>query len=78
MGKKHSAVADMGATSSVGMLNDPFEETNEPSHKIFTMPVGNTARATNKAKLILDLREEAREVHKLPDLKHTHSSQYQR
>ena len=41
-----SAISDTGATSTAGKPNDPFEETDQPSTKVFTLPTGGTAAAS--------------------------------
>ena len=64
---KSTAVFDSGATSNCG---DDFQATDVPSNKIFHLPNGQTAAASNIAKLKLNLREPARTVDIVPDLKH--------
>ena len=65
-----TAVFDSGATSHCGRIGDEFTPTNEASTKIFHLPNGQTTAATNKAKLKLDVREPARTVDMVPELKH--------
>ena len=52
------------------MVGDDFILTEEKSHKIFNMPTGTTAPASFKAKLHHSVREPARTVDMVPDLKH--------
>ena len=40
-----SMVADSGATSSCGRVNDPFNQTGLPSTKLFHTPLGQMAQA---------------------------------
>ena len=68
-GEMRSAVMDSGATSSCGLTDDPFLQTNEPSGKIFYQPDGTKVPASNKAKLMHEVREPARTVDMVPDLK---------
>ena len=65
-----TAVFDTGATSSCGRTGDTFIPTNEPSGKVLHMPTGETADADKKAKLHHKVREPARTVDMVPDLKH--------
>ena len=65
-----SAVYDSGATSHCGRVGDDFEPTDEISHKIFHLPNGATTKASTRAKLHLQLREPARTVDMVPELKH--------
>ena len=65
-----SAVYDSGATSNCGRIGDDFEPTNKKSNKVFHMPNGDTAAASAQAKLKLNIREPARTVDMVPDLKH--------
>ena len=64
------AVFDSGATSNCGMVGDDFILTEEKSHKIFNMPTGTTEPASVKAKLYHSVRDPARTVDMVPDLKH--------
>ena len=50
-----SGVSDTGATSTAGKENDPFEETNIKSNKIFHLPTGGTTAASKVAKLHLNV-----------------------
>ena len=52
------------------MDGDPFIQTKEPSGKTFSLPTGQTTRARNKAKLYHHVREPARTIDMVPDLKH--------
>ena len=69
-GKIKTAVFDSGATSNCGMVGDKFILTEEKSNKIFHMPTGMTSPASVKAKLFHMLREPARTVDVVPNLKH--------
>ena len=66
-----SACSDTGATSTAGKPNDPFKATNRKSTKVFHLPVGGTATATNISKLLLDVRAPANEVDIVPGLEQT-------
>jgi len=68
---RKSAVYDSGATSHCGRVGDDYEPSDEISHKIFHLPNGNTAKTSTRAKLNLQLREPARTVDMVPDLKHS-------
>jgi len=68
--KTNSAVYDSGHTSSCGRIGDNFEITNKKSTKIFHMPNGATAAASNQAKMKIKLREPAMSVDIVPDLQH--------
>ena len=59
-------IADSGASSTVGQINDPFDETNKKSNKIFQMPTGNLAPASEVKHLKHDVRDPAKEVHIVP------------
>ena len=65
-----TAVFNSGATSNCGRIGNDFQVTDELSNKIFHLPNGQTATASNIAKLKLNLREPARTVGIVPDLKH--------
>ena len=65
-----SAVFDSGATSHCGREEDNFIPTNNPSHKNFHLPTGQTTKASKEAKLHHKLREPARTVDIVPELKH--------
>jgi hypothetical protein len=69
-----SAISDTGATSTAGTLHDPFCTTNEPSNKVFLLPMGGTAQATHLSQLLLDVHAPANQVNIVPNLTHTHSS----
>ena len=64
-----SAVVDSGATSSCGLKSDPFHHTGEPSHKVFYQPDGQTMAASEQVKLKHEVREPARTVDIVPELK---------
>ena len=63
-----SGISDTGATSTAGRPQDPFIQTDIPSTKVFHLPTGGTAHASNKAKLHYNLREPARSVDIVPSL----------
>ena len=63
-----SAVSDTGATSSAGLVGDPFIDTDEVSTKVFHLPTGGKAPASKVVKLEHNLREPARTVDMVPDL----------
>ena len=66
-----SAVIDSGATSSFWREEDPHVKTGVASNKVVMMPTGNTATASEKGLMTMNgLKEEAREIDVLPDLKH--------
>jgi len=67
--KGKSAVFDTAATSSCGMEGDDFIPTDEPSGKVFYMPTGDSTPASTKAKLHHEVREPARTVDMVPELK---------
>ncbi len=69
-GKILSAVVDSGATSNCGMEGDPYEETDQISNKIFHMPMGKQAPASNISKYHHNLREPERTVDMVPGLVH--------
>ncbi len=54
---KITAVFDTGESSGVSKVGDNLEQTNETSGKVFLMPLGNTAEASNVAKLHHNGRE---------------------
>ena len=66
-----SAISDTGATSTAGKGGYPFRLSNHPSDKVFHLPIGGTARASVKAKLMHELREPATEVEIVPGLTNT-------
>jgi hypothetical protein len=68
------AISDTRATSTAGMLHDPFRTTNEPSNKVFLLPTGGTEQATHLSQLLLDVREPADQFDIVPNLTHTHYS----
>jgi len=72
--KGKSAVFDTAATSSCGMEGDDFIPTDEPSGKVFFMPTGDSTSASTKAKLHHEVREPARTVDMVPELKQIHCS----
>ena len=51
-GKMPSIVADSGATSNCGWVNNPFIYTGEPPAKVFKMPLGQVAKASEQATFI--------------------------
>ena len=66
-----SAISDTGATSTAGTTDDPFEETDQISTKVFTLPTGGTAAASKEAKLLIDVRSPANKVDIVPNLEQT-------
>ena len=64
-----SAVYDSGATSKCGRETDNFIPTNDKSEKVFYLPTGHTTKASKKSKLHHLVREPARTVDIVPDLK---------
>jgi hypothetical protein len=66
-----SAVSDTGATSTAGAVGDPFTPTNEKSTKIFSLPTGDTATATEVATLQINVRAPANRVDIVPTLTQT-------
>ena len=58
------------AISSVGKVGDTYIQTTERSNKTFHVPTGTTATATNIAKLVHQVREPARTIDMVPDIKH--------
>ncbi len=44
-----SAVADSGASSNVGTIDNPFPRTGKPSNKVFILPGGQTVASTETA-----------------------------
>ena len=69
-GKSKTTVFDSGATSNCGMVGDNFILMSEKSNKIFLMLTGTTAPASVKAKLHHMVREPARTLDMVPNLKH--------
>ena len=66
-----SACADTGATSSAGTPTDPFKTCGIKSTKVFSMPTGTKAPATEPKELLLDVDVPANEVHIVPNLEQT-------
>jgi len=60
----------VGATSNCGMEGDPYIKTDQISNKIFHMPTGEQAPASNISKYHHELREPARTVDMVPGLVH--------
>ena len=77
-GKVPTAIADAGASSSVGkpmavsncgqyqLASDPFKPTGRKLNKIFQYGGGSIARAKDIKELPFDVRGEAKEVHMVP------------
>ena len=69
-----SAVADSGATSSVGTKRDrkknAFVATGRQLNKAFRMPNGDVEEASDMDKLHHDVRHPAKDVHIVPKIKH--------
>ena len=67
-----SAIADSGATSSVGTKRDKtrntFMATGRQSDKAFCMPNGEVDEATNMDELQHNLRHPAKDVHIVPGI----------
>ncbi len=63
-----SAVADSGTTSSVGTATDPHIATGRTSTKMFHLPNGTHAKATELKQLIHEVRQPARDVHTVPSI----------
>ena len=61
-------VADSGATSNVGTADDPSQRTGKASEKVFILPGGQKAAATEIAEYPFPLRPPAAEVHITPDI----------
>ena len=68
-----SAIADSGATSSIGTKRDKkrnaFVATGQQLDKAFRMPNGEIKEASNIDKLLHDLRHPAKDVHIVPGIK---------
>ena len=69
-GDRNYYVFDTGATSSCGRTGDKFQPTTQKSQKIFHMPTGETTAASTQAKLHHNVREPAKTVDMVPELKH--------
>ena len=69
-GNIRSAVYDSGATSHCGRTCDLFKQTARKSNQVFHIPDGNTMQAIEEAELNQPVREPAKTVHMIPDLKH--------
>ena len=69
-GKIKTSVFDSGATSNCEMVGDDFILTEEKSNKIFHMSTGTTVPTSVKAKLHHSIRDQARKVDMVPNLKH--------
>lgn len=67
-----SAIADSGATSSVGTKRDKkrnaFVETGRQSDKVFRMPNGEVEEASDVDELQHDVRHPAKDVHIVPGI----------
>jgi hypothetical protein len=63
-----SAVADSGATSSVGTATNPHIATGRTSTKMFHLPDGTCTKATKLKQLIHNVRQPARDVHIVPSI----------
>jgi hypothetical protein len=68
-----SAIADSGATSSIGTKRDKkrnvFVATGRQSDKAFCMPNGKVEEASNMDELQHDVRHPAKDVHIVPGIK---------
>ncbi len=69
-----SAIADSGATSSIGTKRDrnrnTFVATGRQLDKAFRMPNGEVEEASNMDKFQHDVRHPAKDVHIMPGIKH--------
>ena len=63
-----SAISNTGATSSVGLVSNPYIPTGIKSTKLFHVPNGSTAPASDVCKLEHKLRDPARTVDIFPGL----------
>ena len=63
------AAFNLGATSNCGLASDPYIEMGTKTKKIFHLPNGDTAPASIQAKLKHAVRELARTVDIIPELK---------
>jgi hypothetical protein len=67
-----SAIADSGATSSVGTKRDKkrnaFVATGRQSDKSFRMPNGDVEEASDMDELLHDVRHPAKDVHIVPGI----------
>ncbi len=68
--KARTGILDTGATSGAGRLEDAelFENTGQPSTKVFMLPDKSKVRATQKMLLKHKIREGARETNIVPGL----------
>ena len=67
-GTIQSAISDTGATSSAGLVGDPYIPTGIKSNKIFRMPNERTAPDSDVCKHEHELRDPARTMDIAPDL----------
>jgi hypothetical protein len=64
-----STIADSGATSGIGIKDDPSHRTSEPSDKRFILPSGEVIQATEKVEYPLNVRAPANELHITPGVR---------
>jgi hypothetical protein len=71
--KARTGILDTGATSGAGRPEDAelFENTGQPSIKVFMLPDKSKVRATHKMLLKHKIREGAREMNIVPGLHST-------
>ena len=71
--KARTSILDTGATSGAGRPEDAelFENTGQPSTKVFMLPNKSKVRATHKMLLKHKIREGAREMNIVPGLHST-------
>ena len=71
--KARTGILDTGATSGAGRPEDAelFENTGQPSTKVFMLPDKSKVRATHKMLLKHKIREGAREMNIVPGLHST-------
>jgi hypothetical protein len=67
-GAMPSAVADSGASSNVGTIDDPCPRTSKPSNKVFILPGGQTVASTEMATYPFTVRAPASEIHITPGI----------
>ena len=69
-GKILSIIADSGATTHCGQVNDPFIHTSKSLTKVFQTSLGQVAKAFEQAKCIHNVQEQERTVNIVPELQH--------
>jgi hypothetical protein len=63
-----TTVADSAATSGVGTINDPCQQTGKPSHKQFILPNGSVIPATKIAEYPFEVRNLSKVLHITPGI----------